>query len=470
MSEKIGEGAHGAVWSVGNGTVSKRSKIVKRVGSGIYLSDGGIPELVALERLARNGCRHVVRVRGWRVSGRAGELSTIDLEELSPLSAIGRERITRNARRYVRHLFEALADMHAADVVHGDIKLDNIMYRESTDEIVIIDFGLSKVDRCVKMRDDDTDALFTFDYRPPEVLLRCSKIGIAKADVWAAGVCALSMLMGRTRRSVFDVEDDPEVEWDELMDDIVDWMGSSDLSDEDCWPEEMRSKRYFEYSSIESEGTLRPYMEKRYGADAADFFAAVLRINPRKRCGAARALEMPYVSCQDPTPVEVPYRPFGRIPAYGTVSRAVAMEVRSLCKWSGFCWETCYKALDLLAATGCGEDMDPAKIAAAVVIATAVAESLLVQISRVFGKVAPWLDASGVRYEVCSLLATPGVVPVLGDQSVLRVAKALGKVDRRVNDRLFDMYISGGGKRPTEAGIKEIVILDSYTSKPSSWW
>lgn len=47
------------------------------------------------------------------------------------------------ARKIFKQLVEAVAFCHEKQVVHMDIKLDNIMYDEETEKITLIDFGLS---------------------------------------------------------------------------------------------------------------------------------------------------------------------------------------------------------------------------------------------------------------------------------------------------------------------------------------
>lgn len=186
---ELGRGTHGTVCVVSDSVVVKETPIWNRRESGaIYLSDGCLSEPVALERARAHGVRHVVKVVGREV---CLDTCKLFLERLEPLE----NAPAKNAKKYVRDLFETVADMRAAGISHRDIKLENIMYRRQTDEAVLIDFGLAKVDY---ERKEFEPLAYTAEYRAPEVILRAPHTnGICYAsDVWAAGVCAALLLRG----------------------------------------------------------------------------------------------------------------------------------------------------------------------------------------------------------------------------------------------------------------------------------
>ena len=47
------------------------------------------------------------------------------------------------AASYMKSLFEAINHCHALDIVHGDIKSENIMITEGSNQVRLLDFGLS---------------------------------------------------------------------------------------------------------------------------------------------------------------------------------------------------------------------------------------------------------------------------------------------------------------------------------------
>jgi calcium-dependent protein kinase len=94
------------------------------------------------------------------------------------------------ARVYLRKLLGACHHMHSQGVVHRDIKPENIML-DSTGEIKLIDFGLSK-----KQKDGKKmlkTVLGTPYYMAPEVL--DGKYD-SKCDIWALGVLLYVFMSG----------------------------------------------------------------------------------------------------------------------------------------------------------------------------------------------------------------------------------------------------------------------------------
>lgn len=95
-----------------------------------------------------------------------------------------------------------LAALHRNGILHGDVKLDNILIRETTGhpqnrfsrwEAVIADFGAATA----LTPTIHTDALFgTPDYYPPEAQ-HAQVIPAAPVDIWAFGIIVYCMVNGR---------------------------------------------------------------------------------------------------------------------------------------------------------------------------------------------------------------------------------------------------------------------------------
>jgi serine/threonine-protein kinase HSL1 (negative regulator of Swe1 kinase) len=83
---------------------------------------------------------------------------------------------------------------HKFNIVHNDIKLDNIMINPKTLKIKIIDFGLCQV---MKSRSELSNIFRgTVEYCAPEVLLRYTHDPFL-ADVWSMGVVLYGMACSR---------------------------------------------------------------------------------------------------------------------------------------------------------------------------------------------------------------------------------------------------------------------------------
>ncbi|XVE86118.1 hypothetical protein DITRI_Ditri18aG0010700 [Diplodiscus trichospermus] len=96
------------------------------------------------------------------------------------------------ARRYFKDIIAGLTYLHTHDVVHGDIKPENLLLTKSG-RVKIGDFSVSQA------IEDDNDELRrcpgTPAFTPPECCLNTVYHGKA-ADIWAAGVTLYYMVVG----------------------------------------------------------------------------------------------------------------------------------------------------------------------------------------------------------------------------------------------------------------------------------
>ena len=99
-----------------------------------------------------------------------------------------------SARNIFSKLCQAVAYMHARNIIHRDVKPENVLVCQSTKRCKIADLGCA---REVRSAPPYTDYVSTRWYRAPENALR-SKVYSSPVDVWACG-CVLGELLMKGR-------------------------------------------------------------------------------------------------------------------------------------------------------------------------------------------------------------------------------------------------------------------------------
>lgn len=96
------------------------------------------------------------------------------------------------AKKVFRQLCHGVNYCHNRNVLHRDIKLENILLDENLN-VKIIDFGFS-----ICIPPEKTLAIFcgTPSYMSPEIVTKCQYKG-GPSDVWALGVVLYALLCGR---------------------------------------------------------------------------------------------------------------------------------------------------------------------------------------------------------------------------------------------------------------------------------
>ena len=149
-------------------------------------------------------------------------------------------------------MLDAIAFMHARGVVHRDLKLENLCLAKPNDlnSVTLLDFGLAKA---LTAREKEENVCGTLAYVAPEALV--AGVYGQGVDVWALGVAMHVLLTG-----TWPFDDDDE---DELIDQIVECDLDFDEGEE--W--------------------------QAISAQAKDLLGGLLEPNPKRRLGAAQALE-----------------------------------------------------------------------------------------------------------------------------------------------------------------------------------
>ena len=103
-----------------------------------------------------------------------------------------RSKLNENIAKYIfKQIILALQYIHNNNIVHRDIKLDNILI-DLDNKIKICDFGVSKI---INSNDKMFEQCGTPTYIAPEILRNKGYEGF-KVDVWSSGVVLYAMLSG----------------------------------------------------------------------------------------------------------------------------------------------------------------------------------------------------------------------------------------------------------------------------------
>ncbi|HVV87298.1 MAG TPA: protein kinase [Kofleriaceae bacterium] len=215
LGELIGAGGMGLVYAATQPTL-RRTVAIKILRAGL-VDDERMVRHFRREALAGARVSHPGLVQVFELGEAADGRPFLAMEYVPGrlLGGLLRERpiSLRRARDLVMQLLAALAEVHRAGIVHGDIKADNVMietHHDGTDRVRLVDFGLAYITPAPgeavddPLFDDDlsVDAegrcyvSGTPEYMAPEVISG-GPVTVA-SDLYAVGILLYELLTGAT--------------------------------------------------------------------------------------------------------------------------------------------------------------------------------------------------------------------------------------------------------------------------------
>jgi hypothetical protein len=196
--EPLGSGAQGDVWRAYDPLLDLQVALkLRKIESGILAHDF----LEEARRLARVRQANIVSIYGAAVhDGRAGLwMELIRGTSLAQLLTQHGPFPAEEVRSIGLDLCHALATVHRHDLLHGDIKTENVM-REVSGRIVLMDFGAAR-----ELDSAQTSVVSgTLNYLAPEVLRGAAPS--PASDIYALGVLLFRLLSGAYPYAATDLE------------------------------------------------------------------------------------------------------------------------------------------------------------------------------------------------------------------------------------------------------------------------
>jgi len=224
------------------------------------------------------------------------DLLSCDLKEFMNKNSRNNGHLKMNILQDLfRQILLGLNYCHSHNILHRDLKPQNILIDMKTNKIKITDFGLS---RCYILPNTTwTHEIITLWYRPAEILLGCRKYSIY-VDIWSIGCIFLEMI--NNNKPLFRGHSEIE-----QIIQIFMKCGTPNFDEKNKWGSIEEDTQHFEYikypkwrrKSMDKFIDKKQYNKcKKYQLD--DLLQKCLIIDPMKRITTKQALKHPFFNYQ----------------------------------------------------------------------------------------------------------------------------------------------------------------------------
>lgn len=285
---KIGKGSYGSVYECLDMRTNEKVAIKKLQ----EIQDISDAKRVLREIIILKACHHdnLLELKGFHLEPKNNFYEVYLVTELMDFDMYrvikkGRDEMTEEHIQYVMYqIFLGLYYLHENNVIHRDIKPNNILLNDSCD-VKICDFGFAREIQQGSSA-DNTEYVVTRYYRAPEIMLNSRKYDSA-VDIWSVGCTFFELIDSRI---LFGEANN----YIALLEMIIQMLGTPSTETLNF----IENENAINWIKTQKHAPMRKastYLKnKGISAPALDLLDKCLVFDPRHRISAKEALEHPY--------------------------------------------------------------------------------------------------------------------------------------------------------------------------------